>query len=536
MKRVSLYALLFLLILVVPFGALSERKLVLVTPTPDPGATAQEETPKPTPSPTPDPTQAPTTAPVEEIIPETTSESDDSKLAADASAIADGSSQEDSGYPSFEQYSLQDMLEIQQIVDARVIELKGEEDPSVVYDASLPSAISGDLANATDEELESLRVAIVSEQKSRIVSKISLDQDSVTIKKGARATIAASVLDVPDGVTAGKLVWDTSDKAVATVVNGNVTGAGEGTAVISCTTTLSDGTELSAECSVTVYVAITSISYKTKNASAQIGETYTQEPTFMPANATNKKLAFESSNPDIATVNGEGEVTIIAAGQVTITAKTTDGSEKSASYVLTIPSLKAPESFTVTEKSGESFEVEYFGVTPDDVKLVNGGKNMADVEMSYEDGKFTVFVMPKTAGTIKVTITDGTDKANQRVIPVIIPDSAVYSEKSYPKIQYKDAYRYPDNYKGKNVSFTGKVQWINRGSDYTVMGIGTRGKYRDMVYVGIYNSVITTPILENDSVTVYGTHVGNYKYTTYDNRPVSFPRVEAERIDVKRKK
>ncbi|MBQ6373789.1 MAG: Ig domain-containing protein [Clostridia bacterium] len=390
-----------------------------------------------------------------------------------------------------------------------------------------------DLAAATDEELESLRAAVVSEQKSRIVSRISLDSEELRLNKGTTGKLAATVEDVPEGVTAGKLAWSTSDSKVASVANGTVKAVNDGQATITCSTTLSDGTELSAECSVTVYISVKTLAYKTKKASAQIGETYTQEPAFTPANATNKDLVFTSSNEEIATVDAKGEVTVKAAGQVDITATTTDGSEKSASYTLSIPSLKAPETFSVADKEGDEFEVEYFGVTPDDVKLTNSSKNIADVEMDYSDGKFTVYVTPKAAGTTKVTLTDGTDKANQRTIAVTVENTAVYSEKSYPKIKYTDAYRYPEKYEGENVSFSGRVLQVMNGSSSTTLRISSKGRWDNVVYVTISKYDITTPILEDDNVTVYGTYDGNYTYETIMGASVTIPSVDAERINVR---
>lgn len=394
-----------------------------------------------------------------------------------------------------------------------------------------------DLKSFSDEDLEAFRVAIVSEQKSRIVSKISLDQESISLNKGTSAKLSADVLDVPDGVTAGKLAWSTSDKSIVTVQNGTIKAVGEGKATITCSSTLSDGTELTADCNVAVFVAAKTIAYKNKNATAQIGETYSQEVTFTPNDVTNKTLTFESSNTDIATVDSEGVVTIIAAGQVSIVATTTDGSEKSASYTLTIPSLKAPDTYSVTEKTGGSFEVEYYGVTPENVKMVNSSKNIADIEMSYDSGKFTLDVTPKTAGTTKVTLTDGKEKANQRVISVTVENSAVYSEKSYPKIKYEDAYRYPDSYEGQNVSFSGRVLQVvkkeNRSWE-SVLRVSSRGRGDDVVYVTIDSSSITTPVLEDDTVTVYGTYDGNYTYETIMGKSVTIPSVDAERIDVKK--
>ena len=44
---------------------------------------------------------------------------------------------------------------------------------------------------------------------------------------------------------------------------------------------------------------------------------------------------------------------------------------------------------------------------------------------------------------------------------------------------------------------------------------------------------ILTPVIENDNVTVYGTHNGNKTYTSTWNQAITIPWVQAERIIVK---
>ncbi len=56
----------------------------------------------------------------------------------------------------------------------------------------------------------------------------------------------------------------------------------------------------------------------------------------LPKNATIKRLQWESDNPSVATVDQDGYVTAINVGTATITATTTDGSNISASCVITV--------------------------------------------------------------------------------------------------------------------------------------------------------------------------------------------------------
>jgi len=65
-----------------------------------------------------------------------------------------------------------------------------------------------------------------------------------------------------------------------------------------------------------------------------VGETVTLTPTFVPSNATNKNVNWESNDPNVATVDN-GKVTGKAAGRATIKVITEDGG-KTATCLVTV--------------------------------------------------------------------------------------------------------------------------------------------------------------------------------------------------------
>ena len=68
------------------------------------------------------------------------------------------------------------------------------------------------------------------------------------------------------------------------------------------------------------------------------GKKLTLKATILPKNASNKKLTWRSSNTKIATVTQKGVVTLkkkTGGKKVTITARSTDGSKKYASWKIT---------------------------------------------------------------------------------------------------------------------------------------------------------------------------------------------------------
>ena len=71
------------------------------------------------------------------------------------------------------------------------------------------------------------------------------------------------------------------------------------------------------------------------SAKLLFGETLTLTATVAPANATNKRVTWSSSNEDVATVDENGVVTAKTEGTATITATTADG-KKTATCKVTV--------------------------------------------------------------------------------------------------------------------------------------------------------------------------------------------------------
>ena len=85
-------------------------------------------------------------------------------------------------------------------------------------------------------------------------------------------------------------------------------------------------------------IPITDISLSQKTVTLIKGETMALMAEITPTDATNKTLNWSSSNKSVATVSGDGIITTKAEGTATITVKTTDGSNLSASCRITVMS------------------------------------------------------------------------------------------------------------------------------------------------------------------------------------------------------
>ncbi len=84
------------------------------------------------------------------------------------------------------------------------------------------------------------------------------------------------------------------------------------------------------------FVLAESITLSQSDVQLKVGETISLDATISPVDATKQLLRWSSSNVSVATVNMEGMVTAVGAGEATITATATDGSEVSASCYVTV--------------------------------------------------------------------------------------------------------------------------------------------------------------------------------------------------------
>ena len=82
---------------------------------------------------------------------------------------------------------------------------------------------------------------------------------------------------------------------------------------------------------------------------AEVGKTLTLEAEVTPDNAKNKTLAWTSSDPTVAAVDENGNVTALRSGTVTITARTCDGSNLAAEckVLCELPQSQQPDDKTI---------------------------------------------------------------------------------------------------------------------------------------------------------------------------------------------
>lgn len=176
------------------------------------------------------------------------------------------------------------------------------------------------------------------------VTGITLDKSTANLVRGQSEDITGTVL--PNDATNKKAKWSSSNTKVATVSGtGVVVATGAGTSTI---TAMTEDGGFTAEVKVTVSKITPSIDALPKasaitegsplSASALTGGraidpaigatikgTLQATATVSPADATDKKVLWSSSNSKIVTIDASGKMTAVAAGEAVITATTADG-------------------------------------------------------------------------------------------------------------------------------------------------------------------------------------------------------------------
>ena len=248
------------------------------------------------------------------------------------------------------------------------------------------------------------------------VSGVALNRKVATVNVGKKVTVKATV--TPANADNKTLAWTSSNTKIATVSNGVVKGVKAGRVIITAKTT--DGSNISAKCTVTVKQPVTRISLS-KKATMYTGKKLTLKAKVNPANASNKALTWKSSNTKIAKVASNGVVTGVKAGTVKITATAKDGSRKSATCTVTVrqsvSKITLSKTNVVLPKKGSSYKVRVT-VAPKNaynknVAVKSAKTKVAKVSASTVKSGKTVKITAVKKGKTKVVFTakDGSKKS-----------------------------------------------------------------------------------------------------------------------------
>jgi len=196
------------------------------------------------------------------------------------------------------------------------------------------------------------------------VTGLELSEDILEIAVGEEYEMEAKVL--PKTATNKNVEWNSSNEEVFTVdEEGEITGVGGGVAVLTCTSEEGGFMDF---CVVTVIEEVTTVKLDKNTYKLGLNSTYQLVATVSGEKATNKQVAWSSTDPEIVSVDNNGRITGHALGYATITCEATDGSGASDICEVRVCKLVTNIQLDVsylTLIQGKSYEVQAT-VEPDD--------------------------------------------------------------------------------------------------------------------------------------------------------------------------
>lgn len=254
------------------------------------------------------------------------------------------------------------------------------------------------------------------------VRNVTISPTQITLDRYENVTLTATVTDEEGNAVSDAVTWSTSNAAVATVSNGFVQATGEGSADI----TAAVGTA-TATCKVTVENSGMEpvLSLNAESASVVVGGEFTVTGAVMynRVEQTDAVITYAIEDTNIATVDGEGNITGVSYGSTTLTVSASWRGVESSFLTKQIPvTVKEDISLNITGTNatiylknttveGEEFSntVTYTGTVlvagsedgVDDSKI--GWKSSDETIATVEDGVVTA--TGSKEGSVQITLT-----------------------------------------------------------------------------------------------------------------------------------
>ncbi len=240
------------------------------------------------------------------------------------------------------------------------------------------------------------------------VSRISLTASAKSVAVGD--TLSLTPAYQPENATLRQVKWTSGDERIATVdENGNVTGVKRGNVRI--VATAADGSNIRTNISVQVTQPAGEITLDKTEITVDAGRNTMLRATVLPKDANDKNVLWSSSDPSIATVNGQGRVTGVALGtcEIICTSKTNGAVEAKATVHVQQPVKSITFDPTSLVYAGETLQltwhVEPANATNQALTFSSSNRNILDVSA---DG--TVTGLKAGEAYVNAVSTDGSNR------------------------------------------------------------------------------------------------------------------------------
>lgn len=257
------------------------------------------------------------------------------------------------------------------------------------------------------------------------ITSLEMWKSAYSLKVGERYQITPKI--APSNATNKALEFVSTDTNIVEIDgDGWLNAKKSGTVTI--TATAKDGSNKKCSAKVTItdskQVLVTSIAMWKSTYTLNIGERFQLTPKFTPTNATNKVFSFESTDSAVVSVDANGWILGLKTGTVTITAKTTDGSNKTTSATIKVGSGGVLVTSIAMWKSSYTLKIgAKFQLTPKiaPTNATNQKLNFVSSDTSIVTVDANGWITGKKAGTVTITATttDGSKKSTKCTVVII---------------------------------------------------------------------------------------------------------------------
>ena len=277
--------------------------------------------------------------------------------------------------------------------------------------------------------------AVTVEKGEAVVLPVAFGTDdapAVTPETAATGESAATDEKLAKAASKLTVAWTSSDESVATVdATGMVVAVSAGEADITASVTDS---EMSAVCKVTVKVAAKDITVPDNlDVKLNDGNETTVEATVSPADATDVKASYASTDEAVATVDKDGRVQVLQPGECDIITTLMQDGEKVTEKTTHVKAFYEVESITLDSNEGKltvgNSHTIKATIAPEEaaaettIEWSSSNEKVATVD---SNGKVTAV----SSGNATITATAGEESANYEVT-VEQPKKVTTSNKTY---------------------------------------------------------------------------------------------------------
>lgn len=160
---------------------------------------------------------------------------------------------------------------------------------------------------------------------------MAIRMDDIDLQTNGQSSATVNYTLVPADTTEDNVTLSVDDDSVARLDGNRIIAVNSGETKITATCGI-----VKTSAKVTVTTKVEQITLNKAEGILTVGNSVTVTATVTPDNATNATVNWTSSDETVATVDSNGKVTAVAAGNATITATSESDGDVSADYALTV--------------------------------------------------------------------------------------------------------------------------------------------------------------------------------------------------------